>query len=152
MDVVFNVLHMLAAAVWVGGTVLLVFVAVPQARMLEGPERAKALRALGRGWRLFGWSAMAVAIVTGLSLAVDDDAFRDAATRFDAVLIVKVSAVALLVAGAFLHDFVLGPRLAREIREGRPQATRRPLVVVGWANLVLTITVPTLGVVLGHLS
>jgi copper resistance protein D len=152
MDVVFNVLHVLAAAVWVGGTVILVFVAVPQARLLEGPERAQALRALGRGWRLFGWSAMAVAIVTGLSLAAEDDAFTGASTRFDAVLVVKVSAVGLLVAGAFLHDFVLGPRLAREIREGRPQRTRTPLVAVGWANLVLTLTVPTLGVVLGHLS
>jgi len=51
-----------------------------------------------------------------------------------------------------LHDFVLGPRLARQIREGRPQTIRRPLVIVGWANLALTVTVPVLGAVLGHLS
>ena len=152
MNVVFNVLHLLAACVWVGGTVILVFVAVPQARALEGAERAKALRALGHGWRLFGWSAMGVAVITGLKLASDDSAFDGATTRFDWVLAVKISAVAALIVGALLHDFVLGPRLAREIREGAPQRSRRPLVVVGWLNFGLTLTVPTLGVVLGHLS
>jgi histidine ammonia-lyase len=33
-------LHLLAAAVWVGGTVALVFIAVPMARMFDGQERA----------------------------------------------------------------------------------------------------------------
>lgn len=152
MNVVFNVLHVLAACVWVGGTVILVFVAVPQARALEGAERAKALRALGRGWRLFGWSAMGVAVVTGIKLASDDGAFDGATTRFDWVLAAKIAAVGTLIVGALLHDFVLGPRLAREIREGREERSRRPLVVVGWLNFALTLTVPTLGVVLGHLS
>lgn len=152
MNVVFNVLHVLAACLWVGGTIILVFVAVPQARRLEGAERAQALRGLGRGWRLFGWSAMGVAVITGIKLASADGAFDGASTRFDAVFAVKVGAVVLLIAGALLHDFVLGPRLAREIREGAPERSRRPLVVVGWANFTLTLTVPTLGVVLGHLS
>jgi hypothetical protein len=51
-----------------------------------------------------------------------------------------------------VHDFILGPRLARQVREQRPQTIRRPLVLVGWTNFVLTLTVPVLGVVLGHLS
>jgi copper resistance protein D len=152
MDVVFLALHVLAASIWVGGTVILVFVAVPYARTLPGDTRAQALRALGRGWRLFGWSAMAVAVVSGVQLAAADGAFDDAGGEFEAVLVAKIGAVGLLIAGAFLHDFVLGPRLARQIRDGRPQTIRRPLVVVGWANLALTLTVPILGAVLGHLS
>jgi len=152
MDVVFLAAHVLAACVWVGGTVILVFVSVPYARTLEGPQRAEALRALGRGWRYFGWGAMLVAVVTGIQLAAADGAFDDAGDEFDAVLAVKIGLVALLIAGAVLHDFVLGPRLARQIREGQPQTIRRPLVVVGWANFALTVTVPVLGAVLGHLS
>jgi len=152
VDVVFLALHVLGASVWVGGTVILVFVAVPYARTLPGDTRAEALRALGRGWRLFGWGAMAVAVVSGVQLAIADGAFDDAAHDFDVVLVVKIAAVGLLIAGAALHDFVLGPRLARQIREGRQQTIRRPLVVVGWANLVLTLTVPVLGAVLSHLS
>jgi putative copper export protein len=152
VDVVFLALHVLAASVWVGGTIILVFVAVPYARTLPGDMRAQGLRALGRGWRLFGWSAMAVAVVSGIQLAIADDAFDDAGSDFDTVLVVKIAAVAFLIAGAVLHDFVLGPRLARQIREERPQTIRRPLVVVGWANLGLTLTVPVLGAVLSHLS
>jgi copper resistance protein D len=152
VDVVFLALHVLAASVWVGGTIILVFVAVPYARTLPGDMRAQGLRALGRGWRLFGWSAMAVAVVSGIQLAIADGAFDDAGSDFDTVLVAKIAAVAFLIAGALLHDFVLGPRLARQIREERPQTIRRTLVVVGWANLALTLTVPVLGAVLSHLS
>ena len=114
-------------------------------------ESAGAPRARER-WRIFGWSAMLVAVVTGIELAAVDGAFDDASSRFDAVLVVKVAAVGLLIAGALLHDFVLGPRLARQIRAGRPETARRPLVIVGWANLALTLAVPVLGAALGHLS
>jgi copper resistance protein D len=152
VDIIFLALHVLAASVWVGGTIILVFVAVPLARTLPGETRAQALRELGRGWRLFGWSAMAVAVFSGIQLAIADEAFDGAGSDFDAVFVVKIVAVALLIAGAIVHDFVLGPRLARQIREARPQTIRRPLVVVGWANLALTLTVPVLGAALGHLS
>lgn len=152
MDVVFLALHVLAASVWVGGSIILIFVVIPFARTLEGEARALALREVGRGWRWLGWGAMAVAVVTGLQLAIADGAFDDAGSDFDAVLVVKIGLVALLVAGAVTHDFVLGPRLARQIRERRPPTIRRPLIMVGWVTFTLTLTVPVLGVVLGHLS
>ena len=142
---------MLAASVWVGGTVALVFVGVPAIRKLEGEARATAMRALGRRWRPLGWSAMGVAIVSGLWLTDEHGGLnRDALdTEFDRWLLVKSALVALLVVGALLHDYVLGPRLQRELREGaaRAPATRRRLVVVGWLNFALTVAVPILGVV-----
>jgi uncharacterized membrane protein len=100
MDVLFLAAHVLAASIWVGGTVILVFVAVPYARTLPGETRAQALRSLGHGWRLFGWSAMAVSVVTGIQLAAADGAFDDAGHDFDAVLIAKIAAVGLLIAGS----------------------------------------------------
>ena len=48
MNVVFNVLHLLGGLRLGRRHGVLVFVAVPQARMLEGAGRAKALRALGQ--------------------------------------------------------------------------------------------------------
>ncbi|MER3410728.1 MAG: hypothetical protein C4306_11780 [Thermoleophilia bacterium] len=152
MDLVFKAIHVLAACVWVGGTVALVFIAVPAARRLQGDERASMLRALGRGWRPLGWGAMALLGASGIELAVSDDAFGGAGRDFDALLGAKLGLVSLLVVGAFLHDFVLGPTLARQIREGRPQTARRPLVFVGWANFALTVTIPVLGVALAHLG
>ena len=146
-----RIVHVLSAAVWVGGTVALVFVGVPAIRALEGEARARAMRALGRRWRPLGWSAMGLAILSGLWLTDQHGGLNRQAldTEFDRWLIAKSALVVLLVAGAVLHDYVLGPRLQRELREGAPRApaTRRRLVAVGWANFALTIAVPVLGVV-----
>jgi uncharacterized membrane protein len=153
MDTAMAAVHVLAAAVWVGGTVALVFIAVPAARKLEGEERAQALRRLGAGWRPLGWSALAILAGTGLVLAGEDGVFSGhASASFYAVFAVKVALVGALAVGAFVHDFVLGPGLARQIRAGHPQTFRRPLVVVGWFNFALTATVPVLGTVLAHLG
>ena len=153
METAIAALHLLAAAVWVGGTVALVFIGVPAARTLEGEQRARMLRRLGAGWRPLGWSALAVLAGTGLVLAGEDGVFSGhASTRFYAVFSAKAALVGALAAGAYVHDFVLGPGLARQIRDGRTQTLRRPLVVVGWLNFALTIAVPVLGTVLARLS
>jgi putative copper export protein len=148
---VLRAVHLLAAAVWVGGTVALVFVGVPAIRTLQGEERATAMRTLGRRWRPLGWGAMAVAILSGLWISDEHGAFDRQAldTEFDRWLIVKSALVVLLVAGSIVHDFVLGPRLQAQIRAGAPTApaTRRRLVVVGWLTFALTLAVPVLGVV-----
>jgi hypothetical protein len=68
------------------------------------------------------------------------------------VLAVKGILVGLLVAGAYLHDFVLGPGLARQIREGRPQSLRPVLTQIGRGNLLVTLALPVLGVVLSELA
>jgi putative copper export protein len=146
-----RVIHVLAAAVWVGGTVALVFVAVPPVQRLEGEARARLLREFGRRWRPIGWSAFGVAVVTGLGLAAYDHAFDTASTSFDAVLAVKGALAGLLAAGAYLHDYVLGPGLARQIREGRPQTLRPLLTGIGRGNLLITLALPVLGVVLSEL-
>ena len=150
MEPVLRIVHLLAAIVWVGGTVVLVFVSVPPAQRLEGPQRAAMLRELGRRWRPIGWSALAVAIATGAWIASLEHAYDTTPTRFDVVLAVKGALVGLLVAGAYLHDFVLGPGLARQIREGKPQSLRPVLVAIGRLNLLVTLALPILGAVLSE--
>jgi putative copper export protein len=142
-------IHLLAAAVWVGGTVALVFVGVPVVARLEGEARARSMRSLGRRWRPLGYGALAVLGVTGVPLALED---WDSGPGFRWTLLAKVSSAVALVALSVLHDYVLGPRLAREIREGRPPATRPLLVVIGRAAFVFTIAVPLLGVALTRLA
>jgi uncharacterized membrane protein len=151
MEATLRALHVLAAAVWVGGTVALIFVAVPPVQRLEGELRGRLLRELGRRWRPIGWCALGVAVATGLGLAAYDHAFDTAPTSFDWVLGVKGALVGLLAAGAYLHDYVLGPGLARQIRAGEPQSLRPLLTAIGRLNLAITIALPVLGVVLAEL-
>jgi uncharacterized membrane protein len=154
---VLRIVHVLSACVWVGGTIVLVFVGVPAIRKLDGEARATAMRALGRRWRPLGWSAMGVSVLSGLWLTELHGGFNRAAldTDFDRVLIAKSALVAVLCVGAALHDYVIGPRLQRELRASSPQATqtRRRLVIVGWINFALTLAVPILGAIaLGMLN
>ncbi len=146
------VLHLLATAVWVGGTVALVFTAVPTLRALPMDERARSVKMLGRRWKPIGWASLVLLGGTGAGLAFgywnagDPDVLFH--SRFGHLLIAKAVLYVLLVGSAVLHDFVLGPRLNRQMREGLPQTLRRPMVLVGWSSFALTITLPVLGVVL----
>jgi putative copper export protein len=144
------VVHVLAAAVWVGGTVALVFVGVPVVRQLEGEQRARLLRELGHRWRPIGYGALAVLLLTGAFLLERRHAFAGAPLKFDVIFVVKFSFFCGLVVLTYFHDLRLGPGLARQIREGRPPTLLRRLIVVGWLAFVLTIVIPVLGVVLAE--
>jgi putative copper resistance protein D len=150
LEIAFVVLHVLGATVWVGGTIALTFIAVPVIRRLAGETRQQAMRGLGERWRPIGWSALLLLVATGIPLAarVLPDGGTDAAVVFG----VKAGSFLALLAFAYTHDFVLGPRLAGEIREGRPERSRRPLVLVGWTSFTLTIALPILGVVLSEIA
>jgi len=142
--------HLLAATIWVGGSVALVFVGVPAIRTLEGEPRGRAMRELGLRWRPLGYGSLLVAVLTGAALAARD--WDDGRSPFKTVLWVKVALVLALIAVSYLHNYVYGPRLQREIREHGTQTTRPTLVVVGWTSLGLTLTVPLLGVALARLA
>jgi uncharacterized membrane protein len=150
VDTVLRIVHLLAAIVWAGGTVALVFVAIPPVQRLEGEVRGRLLRELGRRWRPIGWSALGIAILTGALIASREGAFDTTPARFDWVLAVKGALVGLLVAGAYLHDYVLGPGLARQIKEGQTQSLRPLLTTIGRANLLLTLAIPVLGALLSE--
>jgi uncharacterized membrane protein len=144
--------HVLGAAVWLGGTVALVFTAVPVLRRLPREQRADSVRALGRRWKPIGWSALAILFASGLWLAFGYWDAGNAEVLFHSrtghLLIAKAVLFLSLIATVALHDFALGPRLNRQIREGRPQTLRRPMQLVGWWTLGVSVVVPILGVAL----
>lgn len=150
LETVLVVVHVLGATVWVGGTVALTFIAVPAIRQLAGEPRQRAMRGLGERWRPIGWSALLALGATGIPLAAH--VLPEGGTGAAAVFGVKAGSFVALVAVAYTHDFVLGPRLAREIREGCPERSRRPLVLIGWTSFTLTVALPILGVVLTEIA
>jgi putative copper export protein len=140
--------HLLAAAVWVGGSTALIFVGVPAIRTLEGEPRGRAMKELGLRWRPLGYGALGVAALTGLVLAVRE---WQHGTAFQIVFWTKVVLFLCLLVASYFHNFVLGPRLQTELREEREPATRPALVVVGWISYSLTLALPILGVALQRL-
>jgi uncharacterized membrane protein len=140
--------HLLAATIWVGGSTALIFVGVPAIRILEGDARGRAMKELGLRWRPLGYGALLVAAVTGVALAARE---WESSAAFQIVFWVKVAFALCLAGVSYVHNFVLGPRLQAEIRDGREQLTRRRLVVVGWVSYSLTVSLPILGVALARI-
>jgi putative copper export protein len=140
--------HLLAAGIWFGGSTALVFVGVPAIRTLEGEPRGRAMKALGLRWRPLGYGALVVAALTGIALASRE---WQHSTEFQVVFWTKIVLFLCLLVVSYLHNFVLGPRLQAEIRDGLEPRTRPRLVLVGWLSYSLTMALPILGVVLARL-
>ena len=82
------IIHLLAACVWVGGSIALIVAGVPAIRILEGEPRQRAMREIGLRWRPLGYSALFVLGITGVPLAAHD--WDEGRSPFQTVLWVKV--------------------------------------------------------------
>jgi putative copper export protein len=94
----------LAAAVWVGGQVVLAGLVGPTRRL-----SAEAPRALARAFARLSWPAFAVLLATGIwNIAASHPSEQSSAWR--TVLWVKVAVVVAAGVGAGLHTRAKGPR------------------------------------------
>jgi len=97
-------LHLIAAAVFVGGVVFL-GVAATAARSTVSPrERVALFRAIGRRFLILAGIALAVLIATGADMAADGS--------YGERLRQKLGVVGIAVALIAFHSFVQGPRLS----------------------------------------
>lgn len=124
--------HVLAALLWLGGMLFLAIIGAPILRAIEPPSlRADLFRRLGERFRLAGWIAIAVLVVTGVAmLQMRGWLARDllASSTFWAsglgrILAWKLGTVAVMVGLSAMHDFVLGPAASRA-PPGSPRALR----------------------------
>jgi putative copper export protein len=123
-DTVIRSLHLIGAAVWVGGMVMLALAVGAARRTVEDPERIALFRALGRRFLAAGGAAMVVLIATGTDMAADRlDAWGDLTdTGYGERLLAKLVVVALVIGLTLFHSIVQGPALSRL----RAQALERP--------------------------
>jgi copper resistance protein D len=143
-------IHVLAALLWLGGMFFLAAVGAPVLRRVEPPElRAELFRQLGQQFRLVGWIAIAVLLVTGV-LNLYFRGLLSAATltsaqfwssRYGVALAWKTASVAAMLVVQAVHDFVVGPAASRSV--GSPQMLllrRRAALLARW-NAILGIIV-----------
>ena len=155
-------LHILAAALWAGGMLFLVFVIVPLLRTPALRERAVALvTALGLRFRSVGWASLLVLIVTGFVNAAfrapSPGALVDAvwwSSPFGRLLAQKLVLVGVILALSAVHDFAVGPRASALLAAdpGSPRALRwqQSARWMGRINLFLAVAVIALAVALAR--
>jgi uncharacterized membrane protein len=153
-------LHVMAAALWIGGMLFLTLVLVPSVRRLEDRALATLLiRDTGRRFRLVGWIALVVLVLTGLSNLSARGISHQMLLRADfwsgpygQVLAFKVGVVTLILVLSAFHDFLFGPRASAALsaNAASPEA-RRLRRIASWfgrLNLVLALVVVACGVML----
>ncbi|MER7499366.1 hypothetical protein AB0L05_05845 [Nonomuraea pusilla] len=113
-------LHVLGAALWVGGQLTVSLVVLPLARRLLDPERrAGVLSAVGRRFGLFTVAAfLPVQLATGIAIAVHKGVTWASLAEpgYGRVLAAKLLLFCLVMAAAGLHGLAIGRGLARTAR------------------------------------
>ena len=136
-------IHVLAALVWLGGMLFLAAVGAPVLRKVESPAlRAELFRTLGSQFRLVGWIAIAVLLVTGVlnlhfrgllsGATLGSSPFW--ATRYGHTLAAKLGCVAIMLVVQGIHDFSHGPR-ASKLVPGSPEALSMRKRAAGLARI-----------------
>ncbi len=153
-------LHIMAAIVWVGGTIFLVVVLVPAIRRPEFGGIASALiRFTALRFRWVGWVCFCIFVLTGVvNLLARGIGLRELRETifwqgsFGRTLAIKLILVAAILLISAFHDFFLGPRAAAAWEADPASAEtlrlRRQAVQLGRLNLLLALVVIVLGVML----
>lgn len=152
-------LHVVAAAIWVGGIAFLVLVVVPWLRTSGQAVAPSFLRETGLRFRRIGWYCFATLVATGTFnlwvRGVTWASFADPAwlaSPFGRAVLAKLGLFACILAVSLAHDFLVGPRATQALASGEPAPTvatlRRRASLLGRMNGLLALAIVLAAVVL----
>lgn len=149
-EILVHWLHVTAAVTWIGGMIFFPLVLIPALKMIDPPpKRIELIQAAGRRLRVIGWICIGILLFTGVSILISDPQYAEDPS-LSATLTIKLALVAIMVVSSFLHDFVLGPKVATVAREGgNPGSLRKVVIGMARVNLLIGLAVIGFGVVLG---
>jgi uncharacterized membrane protein len=127
-------LHVLAAITWLGGVVFLALVGAPALRRVEPAAlRTELFTAIGMRFRVVGWGAVVVLLVTGTWLlqlrgwlaagALGSGAFWR--SGLGVALGWKLALVVVMLATSLWHDLAFSPARARMLEQRPDGAVQR---------------------------
>ncbi len=155
-------LHIVAAAVWIGGMFFLTLVLVPAIRQREYQGMASSLIHIsGIRFRWVGWICLVLFPLTGVvNLVYRGVGWEEFWSRslwqspFGRTLAFKLALFAAILLFSVVHDFFIGPKAA-DVLESNPSSLdatrlRREASWIGRFNLLLALAVVAVGVMLAR--
>lgn len=122
-------LHVSAAAIWVGGNLMIAMVIVPYFKRTASPvERINILTQLGKGFEPVGWGCVLILIFSGLFSIFTSGVMGspDLIGTFMRMLSIKLLLVVVLIVLTGIHGFIMAPKLAQAVEALEPNATELP--------------------------
>ena len=148
-------LHLLAAIIWIGGTIFLSVVLVPVLKCEPfASQKALLFRTIARRFRTVVWGAIAVLLFTGPLLLHQRGVPIADPSRWPPVLALKLGLVAILLFLSLTHDLILGPLVGRIVQLSVESRITLDHALVLWSpwiarvSLVLALAVLLAAVVL----
>jgi copper resistance protein D len=153
-------LHILAAAVWIGGMAFLVLVLLPVTRREEYRGAAAGLvNWTGVRFRFVGWVCFGLLAASGVVNLLNRGIGWAELTSgefwaggFGRAFGLKMILVAVILAGSAIHDFYMGPRATeawqRDPTSPRAASLRRQATMFGRVNMLLALAVVILAVIM----
>jgi copper resistance protein D len=116
-EVINNFLHLLAAAVWLGGAIFIHIVLNPSLKLIDPQQGGIVLGSIGKRFSITAWSSYLVLIITGyiktpdgMLLAFDSD--------FGMYLSIKHIAMILLILSGLVIALYIVPRMRAAMPKG----------------------------------
>lgn len=144
--------HVVCAAIWIGGMVSLPLVLLPSLK--DHPDRIALLYKTGIRLRMVGWVTLVALFVTGLlnihfrGLPLTWEFFTENSYGRTVSLKIILFSVILLLSGA--HDFMIGGKAIEEMKVSDNSGLRRVARLTGRINLLLALAAAYLGVVISR--
>lgn len=144
-DVVARWLHLIASVVWLGGITFILFVAIPSAQQILGPEAAKLLGEVSKRFtRLANFSILVLVITGALVMALGGQSTepKPLGSAWSLALITKLVLVLGMATIHFFRGLVLAPKIQRAKAEADRQALAKvslDLVKVNWGLGMLAL-------------
>lgn len=142
--------HLIAAALWVGGGLFLGAVLAPvlkQTSMTAG-ERIALMVKVGRRFNLIAVPALIILILTGLYKSHHILGSPDLlyGTSYGGFLIIKMILVAAVIAAFAVHVWIIRGTVAARISSGampepQIQALRKRIIILGEATSAISVTI-----------
>jgi putative copper resistance protein D len=139
-------IHLLAAAVWLGSMVFFAIVIIPVVRRsLDLNMRKVIIKDIGFRYRILGYLTVVILLVTGPLLA-EEHGIQWHST-FGTIFICKLVLVAVMLILLFLHDVIFAPKALS--RQGiSEESNKRGMAVIARVNLVIVVAIIVCGVLL----
>ncbi len=144
-------LHVISAIFWVGGMLFITLVVAPFLMSMPDPaERSKVYQFVGRKYRLLGWIAIIILLVTGpvllhamYGISMPDIFLTSLhSTPMGKTLSIKLTLVVIIVLSSFVHDFWLGPKARNSSKFSRIAR------IFGRGNLLIALLIVIFAVIL----
>lgn len=145
-------LHIICAAFWIGGMLVLPLVMIPAIK--NNPEKRQVMMVTGLKFRFYGYIVFALLLITGITnmyfrgIHFSWEFFTTA--RYGRLVVLKVILFVVMMLAALIHDLFLGKKAADKMDEHDRIQIRKVARWTGRILLLVSFAMVYIGVVIAR--